>query len=77
LYKKIKGYLKEEKNYTVNTLVYSYNSICNTSKQRACEKKLKFIQEMLMYIERNDKNKGKKFANRNVMHVNYEVMYSE
>ncbi len=47
LYQDIKKNFAENKYYTVNTLAYSYNSICNTHEQKGCEKKLKFIQDML------------------------------
>jgi hypothetical protein len=75
LYQDIKKNLAKNKYYTVNTLVYSYNSICNTREQKGCEKKLKFIQDMLSYMDNNDK--AKVLANKNVMHVNYEEFFNE
>jgi hypothetical protein len=76
LYKDVKEKTSEkDKYYTVNTLVYSYNSICNTNDKKGCEKKLKFIQDMLSYMDKNDK--AKILVNRNVMHVNYEEIFNE
>lgn len=76
MYKDIKKNTSEEgKNYTVNTLVYSYNSICNTNETKGCEKKLKFIQNMLSYMDKNDRTKI--LGNRNVMHINYDTMFDK
>jgi dihydroneopterin aldolase len=60
LYQDIKKHTQEEKHYTVNTLIYSYNSICNTDKVKACENKIKFIQDMLKYMSLNDLNSKNK-----------------
>ncbi len=61
--------------------MYSFNSIGNTNYQKRCEKKIRFIQQMLKYMDENDVNKKidnrKALTHRNVGHIDYNKVYSK